>query len=221
MKRRVAIVSPSGLASAGPVAAVFGELWPEADAINIVDESLYADYSATRIIDESLARRLDALLHYAELTGAEAAVFTGSVFGAIVESARRDMKIPVLASYEAMIEAAFEAGPRLAVLTTSPFAMRSITEDIGRYGKRQGKTYTLTSRVLDDAGIAFRQDGDIQQHYRLIAQAARDCTDCDCVMLGQTSMDPAFGLVEPIAGRPVLTPLRTTVLKMRRMLTGT
>src|SRR5688572_30368939 len=103
MKTRVAVVSPSGLHAVGPVAETFGELWPEAEPINIIDESLYADYIATRVIDASIAERLDRLLHYAELTGAKAAVFTGSVFGAIVEKARADMKIPVLASYEAMI----------------------------------------------------------------------------------------------------------------------
>ena len=220
MKRRVAIVSPSGLHAAGPVSAAFGELWPDAEPISIIDESLYADYIATRVIDETIARRLDALLHYVELTGAEAAVFTGSVFGAIVEASRADMKIPVLASYEAMIEAAFAAGPRLAVVTTSPFSMPEIVNDIRRYAERHGRKYTLASKVLDDARIAFRERGDIDEHFRLIAKAADDYTDCDCLMLGQTSMGPAYDLIAPLPGRPVLTPLRTTVLKMKQMLGG-
>lgn len=218
MTVRVAIVSPSGLHSAGPVAAAFKELWPQAEPINIIDESLYADYISTRVIDASIASRLDKLLHYVELTGAKAAVFTGSVFGAIVEKARADMKIPVLCSYEAMIEAAFAAGPRLAVLTTSPFSMPEITNDIRRYAERTGKTYTLQSKVLDDARIAFREKGSIQEHFRLIAQAARGYTECDSVMLGQTSMGPAYDLIEPVPGRPVFTPLRTTVLKMKELL---
>jgi Asp/Glu/hydantoin racemase len=218
MRTRVAIVSPSGIHAAGPVAAVFAELWPEAEPINVIDESLYADYVATRVIDASIAQRLDKLLHYVELTGAKAAVFTGSVFGAIVEKSRADMTIPVLCSYEAMIEAAFEAGSRLAVFTTSPFSMPEISKDIARYAERHGRTYTQKSRVLDDARIAFRERGSIEEHYRLIAQAADAATDCDCVMLGQTSMDPAFRMITPVAARPVLSPLRTTVLKMRRML---
>ena len=220
MKRRVAIVSPSGLHAVGPVAAAFGELWPEAEPINVIDESLYADYIATRVIDDTIARRLDALLHYVEMTGAEAAVFTGSVFGAIVEKSRADMKIPVLASYEAMIEAAFEAGSRLAVVTTSPFSMPEITNDIRRYADRRGLSYTLQSKVLDDARISFREGGDIQKHFRLIAKAAENYADCDCLMLGQTSMGPAYDLIPPMPGRPVLTPLRTTVLKMKRLLGG-
>ena len=220
MTHRIAIVSPSNLAAAGPVAAAFGELWPAADVVNVVDESLYADYVATRVIDDGLVRRLDLLLHYSETTGAHAALFTGSVFGAIVEKARASMAIPVLASYEAMIEAAFAAGPRLAVVTTSLYSMPAITADIGRYAAQHGLTYTLQSRVLDEAREAFRRDGDIKKHFALIAEAAGEFTDCDSLMLGQTSMDPAFALIAPLAHRPVLTPLRTTVLKLRKMLTG-
>lgn len=218
MPVRVAVVSPSGLHAAGPVAAAFAELWPQAEPINVIDESLYADYVATRVIDESIARRLDTLLHYVEMTGARAAVFTGSVFGAIVEKARADMAIPVLCSYEAMIEDAFAAGSRFAVLTTSLYSMPEITADIRRHGERIGRSPELATQILDDARIAFRERGDIEEHYRLIAAATRDFIDCDCVMLGQTSMDPAYRLIEPVAGRPVLTPLRSTVLKMKRML---
>jgi Asp/Glu/hydantoin racemase len=216
-KTRVAIISPSAIASAGPVTPVFKELWPEADPINIMDESLYADYATTRVIDDALVRRLDSLLRHSELSGAKAAVFTGSVFGAIVEETRKTMSIPVLASYEAMIEAAFAAGPRLVVMTTSPYSMTNISADIERYAKQHGRTYTQDSRVLDDARIAFRENGDIKEHFRLIAEATRG-VDCDAILLGQTSMDPAYNLVAHVPGRPVLTPLRTTVMKMRQLL---
>jgi hypothetical protein len=96
--------------------------------------------------------------------------------------------------------------------------MANITAEIRRHADRNGKTYTQESRVLDDARAAFRDGGDIKEHFRLIAEATRACRDCDAILLGQTSMDPAFDLVAPVPGRPVLTPLRTTVLKMRRIL---
>jgi Asp/Glu/hydantoin racemase len=217
-KTRVAIISPSAIASAGPVTPVFKELWPEADPINIMDESLYADYASTRVIDDALVKRLDSLLRHSELSGAKAAVFTGSVFGAIVEETRKTMSIPVLASYEAMIEAAFAAGSRLCVMTTSPYSMTNITADIARYAQQHGKTYTQDSRVLDDARIAFRENGDIKEHFRLIALHANVARDCDAVLLGQTSMDPAYNIAAKVPGRPVLTPLRTTVMKMRQLL---
>jgi len=216
-KTRVAIISPSAIASSGPVGPVFRELWPEADPINIMDESLYADYAHTRVIDDALVKRLDSLLRHSELSGARAAVFTGSVFGAIVEETRKTMSIPVLASYEAMIEAAFAAGPRLVVMTTSPYSMTNISADIARYARQHGRTYTQDSRVLDDARVAFRRNGDIREHFRLIAEATRG-VECDAILLGQTSMDPAYDLVAHVAGRPVLTPLRTTVMKMRALL---
>lgn len=217
-RTRIAIVAPSTVVSSGPVADVFEELWPQADPVNIVDDSLFADYSSTRIIDDNLARRLDSLLRHSELSGAKAAVFTGSVFGAVVAQTRKTMGIPVLASYEAMIEAAFEAGPRLCVLTTSPFAMKNITADIERFAARNGRTYAQESIVLDDARIAFREKGDIVEHFRLIAAAVDRMTGFDAVLLGQTSMDTAFRMARPHPLRPVLTPLRTTVVKLRKML---
>jgi Asp/Glu/hydantoin racemase len=215
---RIAVVAPSTVASSGPASDVFAELWPDADPVNIIDESLYADYASTRVIDDALIKRLDSLLRHSERSGAKAAVFTGSVFGAVVEETRKTMAIPVLASYEAMIEAAFEAGPRLCVMTTSPFAMVNITEDIERYAARRALKYTQESRVLDNARVAFRERGDIVEHFRLIAAATEEALEFDAVLLGQTSMDPAFRLAKPHPGRPILTPLRTTVLKLRKML---
>ena len=217
-KTRVAVIAPSTVASSGPVAEVFEEVWPEADPVNIVDDSLYADYSASRVIDAGLVRRLDSLLRHSELSGAKAAVFTGSVFGAVVEETRKTMAIPVLASYEAMIEAAFEAGRHFCVLTTSPFAMKNLTEDIERYATRNGLKYTQESKVLDEARIAFREKGDIGEHFRLIAAATERMLEFDAVLLGQTSMDTAFRIARPHPGRPILTPLRTTALKLRTMI---
>ena len=54
----------------------------------------------------------------------------------------------------------------------------------------------------------------------MVAAAAAKMTDCDCLMLGQFSMDTAAKKIAEVPGRPVLTAPRTAVEKLKRLLDG-
>lgn len=219
MTHRMTVVSPMALV-VPPVDTAVARFWPEVQKVYLIDESLYGDLGADRHITPVLERRLDTLLHYAAECGADGIVFAGSVFGAPVSRARRTIRVPVFTAYEAMIEAAFAAGQRIGVLTTSPWTMQNITADIADYAREHGIAgYELVKRV-DEAPRPLILAGDLAGHDRMVAATARGMADVDVLILGQFSMGTAAAVIRQDGGRPVLTAPETAVQAMRRRLEG-
>ncbi|MBO6782936.1 MAG: arylsulfatase [Alphaproteobacteria bacterium] len=216
MTARVFVVSPMDIAMQ-IVADAFEVIWPEAKVINLLDESLYADFAGGKPQTEETGERLSKLLHYAADAGADGMIFAGSVFGRWVEAARTDIDVPCLTSYEAMIEEAFECGDRFGILVTAPGTLKCLVEDIDRYSKANGLSCTITDRI-EDAARPVILSGDIETHDRMVADAAAKMTDCDCLMLGQFSMGRAAKKIADVPGRPVLTAPEAGVRKLKRLL---
>ena len=212
---RIGVVSPMAIAS-DVVGEAFAELWPQAEVVNLLDESLYADFAGKELTDETY-RRIAVLLQYSQDSGADGIVFTGSVFGRPVEAARESLSVPVLTCHEAMIEAAFECGSRFGILTTAAGSLRCLADDIERYAAANGLSYTMTDHI-EDAARPVILAGDIERHDDMLAKAAAKMTDCDCLLLGQFSMGRAAKKIADMPGRPVLTPPHTAVEKLKRLL---
>jgi len=213
---RIGLVSPMTNAVRTAKAA-FRELWPEAETINLLDESLYADFAGAGGITDECYRRIAVLLQYSQDSGAQGIVFTGSVFGRPVEAAREKLSVPVLTAHEAMIERAFECGSRFGILTTVAGSLRCLVDDIERYAGQHGLSFTISDHI-EDAARPVILAGDIDRHDAMVAAAAAKMTDCDCLLLGQFSMDTAAQKIADVPGRPVLTPPRTAVEKLKRLL---
>lgn len=216
MPVRIGVVAPM-LLTIDPMASAFAEIWPEAQHLAIADETLYADFAGGRPITEETYSRVSGLLHYAATTRCDGLVFTGSVFGDPVRKARADIRIPVLASYEAMIEEAFDAGTRFAVLSTAQGSMTNLSADLEAEAKRRGVAITIDGHVAAEARPPILA-GDVETHDRIVVEAAGRMTDCDCLMFAQVSMGLTAKKVAPVPGRPVLTAPEATVRKFKRLL---
>jgi len=216
MPVRIGAVSPMDNAMEA-IGEAFAEQWPEAELFHVLDESLYLDFAGGKPQTDETGERLSKLLHYAADCRADGLLFTGSVFGRWVEAARADMDIPCLTSHEAMIEEAFTHGSRLGILTTVAGSLKCLVDDIDRYSKAQGQSVTITDHILD-AARPIILSGDVETHDRMVAEAADQMTDCDCLMLGQFSMTSAMRLFTDLPDRPVLTSAHTAVRKLKRLL---
>ena len=60
MKTRIALIHAVTVAIA-PVQEAFGQLWPEAECVNILDDSLSLDRERDGVLTEAVARRISAL----------------------------------------------------------------------------------------------------------------------------------------------------------------
>jgi len=218
---RIGVLTPVDVAFPA-VKDAFAELWPEAKTVCVLDESLYADFvnddfTVDPQLPEEAYERIADLLRYSRKSGADGIIFCGSVFGALVEAGREGMDIPVLTSFEGMIEAAFAQGPRLGIVTSAEGSLACLSGDVGRYAEARGLDYTIVSEIADGA---FQKvlAGDRDGADAMIVDAATALTECDSLMLGQFSMGSAADKIADMPGRPVFTAPRGAVEKLKRML---
>ncbi|MEK9706873.1 MAG: aspartate/glutamate racemase family protein [Alphaproteobacteria bacterium] len=139
---RIGVISPTEVAFP-TVRAAFAELWPKAQPICLLDQSLYADFinedmTVPDVMPDEAYARIARLLCYSNECGADAVLFCGSVFGRLVEAGRVGLAVPVLTSYEAMITAAFAEGNRLGILATTPGTIKCLSDDIERFAQANG-----------------------------------------------------------------------------------
>ena len=194
-----------------PIAASFAKLWPEAELMNLLDDSLSADLAREGGLTRGMTERFLKLGRYATGTGADAILFTCSAFGPCIEAvARAERPIPVLKPNEAMIEQAAQKGRRIGLLSTFPPTLASMPREFP-------ESVEVVSKLADGALAALNR-GDAAEHDQLIADAARSLRDCDVIALAQFSMAGTAPLVAQATGRPVLTTPDSAVRKLRETL---
>ena len=202
-------------ASIAPIEATFARMWPEAETVSLYDESLYVDFNKAGGMNRRIEERIEALLRFSAQSGAQAILFTGSLFGDSVEAARERLDIPVLTAYESMIEEAF-AGPqgrKLGLLATAGGTLEMMTADIARYASAHACEYSLQANQVAGAIDALLW-GDRAEHDELVVTAAGELSEYDILMLAQFSMAPVADRIREQTGLRVLTSPGTAVEKL-------
>ncbi|MEE8286292.1 MAG: aspartate/glutamate racemase family protein [Gammaproteobacteria bacterium] len=202
-------------ASIAPIEATFARMWPEAETVSLYDESLYVDFNKAGGVNQEIEERIEALLRFSAQSGAQAILFTGSLFGDSVEAARARLDIPVLTAYESMIEEAFAGprGPKLGLLATAEGTLDRMQSDIARYASAGSYEYALEVNRVAGAIDALLW-GDRTEHDELVVTAAAELARCDILMLAQFSMAPVADRIRKQLGKRVLTSPGTAVEKL-------
>ena len=203
--------------SMAPLEQVFAQRWPQAEIVHLYDGSLYADYRRHGEVTPQIDQRVASLIHHSAQTGAEGILFSGSLFGPAVETARRDLDIPVLTAYEAMIEAACRCGTHLVALATVADTLVALQTELMRYAEVAGVSCSVRLQHVPGALEAL-QSGDRQEHDRRVANCAAQFVDCDALLLAQHSMGPACRSIPAVPGRSVLTSPETAIAKLKHQL---
>ncbi len=197
-----------------PISEAFARGWPEAETVNLLDDSLSRDLEREDKKTTSMITRMSDLMQYGIDIGARGILFTCSAFGDAIEAARAKASIPVLKPNEAMFERAMEIGNRIGLLATFQPSITSMEEEFRRMAGEHGKSITLESVWVQEAMHALK-NGDAQTHDRLIARAATQLSSCDAIMLAQFSMARAYPAVSRSVECPTLTSPDSAVSKMK------
>src|ERR1700709_1770108 len=197
--------------SIAPIEASFARLWPDAQLMNLLDDSLSADLARDGELTDAMTERFLKLGLYAAGTGSDGILFTCSAFGPCIEAvARAHAPMPVLKPNEAMIEQAAAQGRRIGLLATFAPTLASMPGEFPHPVEIVPK--------LAAGALAALDRGERAEHDRLVAEASRDLRDCDLIALAQYSMAPAATQVAEASGRPVLTTPDSAVLKLKELL---
>ncbi|HAT35319.1 MAG TPA: arylsulfatase [Rhodospirillaceae bacterium] len=207
------------LPAIGAVEAMFEKHWPDAERASLYDQSLYLDLNPDRSMPPAVVERVGDLVGHCVKAGADAILCTGSLFGPAIEAARENLDMPVLTSFEALIETAFETGNRFALVATDPGTNKMLGQDLQRHADAHGQSLETETIFVDEA-MKLLSAGDQAGHDDLVVDAAAGAGRCDAMLLGQFSMGPTKPLVEARTGLPVLDAPETAVLKLKSLLEG-
>ena len=200
-----------------PIRQAFERSWPEADTVNILEDSLSPDRAKQSGITDNLTNRIVALTKYARMIGSDAVLFTCSAFGRAIEQAATTVDIPVLKPNEAMFEAAIQKGGRTAMLYTFPPAREGMETEFREEAERLNPSAEIESFLVKGAIEAVRA-GDAETHNRLVAEAAAKLEGFDAITLAHFSTARALKAVQAVTGIPVLTSPDAAIAKLRRLL---
>ena len=200
--------------SVAPINAAFARDWPDAQLMNLLDDSLSADLArGGRGLDEAMHERFLRLAQYAVDTGAMGILFTCSAFGSCIEAvARRHAGMPVLKPNEAMIAEAAAGIGKLGLIATFQPTLDSMPPEFPA-----GVDLEL---ALAEGALDALNAGDAARHDALIAQQASALRDkgCNRIALAQFSMARARAVCESAARLPVLTTVDSAVRALRARL---
>lgn len=221
MTHRIGLIHAVAVAVA-PVNSAFAALWPEAVVSNLLDDSLSSDLTAAGEQNLAIQDRILRLGNYARDSGANAILYTCSAFGLAIDLAKPKLMVPALKPDEAMIDQALDisrdsGGGTIAVLATFQPTLPGTQQQFTERAAERGIPLKIVMRHVPDAMEALRQ-GDGERHDALIAAAARDLTDCACLVLAQFSMARARHQVELAQPAPVLTSPEAAVARLRQLL---
>lgn len=198
--------------SIAPVNEAFARDWPQAERVNLLDDSLSADLAASGRLDAAMQRRFDSLARYAlEEAGAQALLFTCSAFGPCIEAvARRHAPVPVLKPNEAMVDQAGRIGQPVGLVATFRPTLQSMPAEFA--------PGVLRGAALAEGALAALNEGDLARHDALVAAEAVALRDAGCrvIALAQFSMARARAACEQATGLPVLTTVDSAVQELRR-----
>ena len=201
--------------SPAPINGVLARDWPEAQRMNLLDDSLSADLARTGTLDDRMTQRFIALADYAVDTGADAILFTCSAFGPCIDAVkRRHAGMPVLKPNEAMIdEAVTRSGGRpIGLLASFAPTLQSMP--------REFPSGTVIHTACAEGAMAALDTGDGATHDRLAAQAALQLAEAGCavIALAQFSLARARDAVAQATGLPVLTTPDSAVARLKKLL---
>lgn len=209
---RIALVHAVRVAIA-PVEDAFRRHWPEAELINLLDDSLSRDRNRERELTPQLKRRIAQLAEYGVGAGARAILYTCSAFGEAIEAVKREQKVPVLRPNEAMFDDAVRHGRKLGLLATFGPTVGALEAEL----RALDPTVSVKSICIPEAMKAL-DAGDAATHDGLLARAAPALAGCDAVMLAQFSTARARDSVAASLACPVLTSPVSAVMRLRKLL---
>lgn len=214
MMPRIALIHATRVAI-DPIEKAALQHWPEAETISILEEGLSVDRQKSKELLPELRERIVVLAKYAETTSPDGILFTCSAFGSAIEDAANQSLLPIMKPNEAMFDAAFGFGDRIAMIYTFPPAAEGMEQEFREAATARGSDATLKT-YFSEGALDAKRAGNDAEHDRLVARTAGEIGDADVILLAQFSMSDAAEEVGRHTSVPVLTSPEAAVTEMRR-----
>lgn len=202
--KKIALVHATPLAIE-PIHHAFSASWPDAELMNLLDDSLSKDRN--RIHDDEIffEERIAALAHYAMKCRADGILFTCSAFGDAIEKVANAQHIPILKPNEGMFRLALEQGRKIGMVATFKPAVKGMVDEFEMMKHELGIPEATLETVLVEDGRQALAEGNVEAHNQLVAEAVANMPACDAYMLAHFSTACAKDTVEKKTNKMVLS----------------
>jgi dsRNA-specific ribonuclease len=217
MKKRVGVVH-TFLYSVEDIKGMFKKYLPEAEMINIIDDSLLEEALTHKGVTPGIIGRMYNYYKNLQDMGCVCALNQCSSVGEASDIVGRLVNMPVVKIDAPMAEEAVKLGSKIAVIATAISTVEPSSRLVENKAKASGKSVVVDRCFVEGAYELLLKTGDKQKHNEMVIAKIREAAGThDVVVLAQGSMYHLLPLVKDLKV-PVLTSLETGVAQIRQFL---
>ena len=200
--------------------AQFREQLPEAEMINIIDDSLLEEALANGAVTPAIISRMCDYYQNLQELGCVCALNQCSSVGEASDIAGKTVSMPIFKIDRPMARKAAELGEKIAVIATACSTVEPSSRLVESEAARLGRRVQVDRCFVEGAYECLLKTGDKQKHNEMVvAKVEEAAKDHDVIVLAQGSMYHLMPLLSHIQV-PVLTSLETGVAQLRKYLDG-
>ena len=219
MERKVAVIHTTVVTCDG-INSRLKALVPDAEVMNIVDDSLLNDVKKEGMLTKEVTRRLLTYALEAQDWGAELILNACSSVGEGVDVIRLLLKIPYLKIDEPMARFAVEKGEKIAVYGTVKTTLEPSARLISRIAEAEKKKVVVDSYLASDAFEALTVEKNQEKHNQILESLIRNTgNQYDVLVLAQASMSVLIPCLADIT-KPILSSMDSGVEAAAKALKG-
>lgn len=188
-KPKVALIS-STKAVFGPMEAAFAEIFPEAQIMHILDETLLEDFRREGgLSPHSRAKALQMAL-IAQRAGVDGILFTCSTLSPAVDDLRPFISAPMVKIDEPVILYLIQNFKEIGLLATAETVLNSVENQLQKISMRLKRQISWHSFVKSDAWPILGKNP--EEFYRIMGKYASELAQKhEALLLTQVSIAPA------------------------------
>jgi hypothetical protein len=179
----------------GPMEAAFREVFPEAQILHLLDETLIEDFRREGGLSPHSRQKALRMALTAQEAGVDGILVTCSTLSPSVDDFRPFLKIPVVKIDEPVIEEVVQRAETIGLLATAETVLRSVEPLVAKKSREAGRRTSFRRFIKADAWPLLQKDP--AAFYRAIGEvAAQAARECDALILTQVSIAPGRDYVE-------------------------
>ena len=199
-----------------PVRLAFDDEFPEAEIINVLDETLLIDFDDK--LTPPLRQRMSNLIRYCQDNHADAIGLACSVYAPVVDSEKNLLEIPLVSSYGPVMSDAVAAGTRIGLISSVSATLSDAEYYLRLAAQKAGTTVEPNLCLAEDLVTVMRAEGQTGLERRLEEEALKLSPEVDAILLGQFSFAAALSHLQQVSPVPVLSAPHSSARALKTLL---
>ena len=200
--------------------AAFRDVFPEAQILHLLDETLIEDFRREGGLSPHSRRKALQMALTAQEAGVDGILVTCSTLSPSVDDFRPFVRIPIVKIDEPVIEEVVQNADTVGLLATAETVLKSVEPLVLKKAREAGRKISVRPFIKGDVWPLLQKDP--AAFYRAIAGAATEAAkECQAVILTQVSIGPGRDYVEEKFRNRVYASPAYAVQAIRKILSNT